>query len=105
MGDALFYRLYYRCDRIRDFAYDYLEGKLPLVVSARFHMHLRGCPQCQEYMVLYRLAASGRPAAEAAEFRRDNPPPQEFLDETLSFLEKHGIVPPPDDEDPEDKPK
>jgi predicted anti-sigma-YlaC factor YlaD len=88
MSDALFYRLYYPCDRIRDFAYDYLEGKLPLVVSARFHMHLRGCPQCQEYLVLYRQAADG------GEFRKENPPPKELLDETLSFLEKHGIVPP-----------
>lgn len=88
---ALFYKLWYPCDRVRDFAYDYLEGKLSPVVAARFHMHLRGCPQCREYLALYREAADG------AEFRKRNPAPQEFLDETLAFLEKQGIVPPPEE--------
>jgi hypothetical protein len=93
---ALFYKLYYPCDKIRDFAYDFLEGKLPAFVSMRFHMHLRGCPACQEYLRLYRTVASGRPAADVGRFRTENPPPRELLDETLAFLQKQGIVPPPE---------
>jgi len=91
---ALFYRLYYPCDRIRDFAYDYLEGKLTLAVSIRFHMHLRGCPQCREYLALYRLAAN--PAA----FLKENPPPRELLDHTLEFLEKQGLTDGPEGGEP-----
>ena len=85
---SLFYTLYYPCEKIRDFAYDHLDGKLPPLTSLRFHLHLRGCPECQEYLKLYRMAADGQA------FRAANPPPPALLDETLAFLEKQGLVSP-----------
>ncbi len=81
-----FYSLTYPCDKVRDFIYDYIENELPTLVSIRFHMHLNGCAKCREYLFLYKKAAN------AKEFRRENPAPKEFLDATLDFLRKEGIV-------------
>jgi len=83
---SLFYTLLYPCDKVRDFMYDYLEGKLPMPTSIRFHLHLNGCEACREYLFLYRKAA------EAEKFRRENPPPEELLSTTLDFLKREGIV-------------
>jgi hypothetical protein len=66
--------------------YDYLEENLPFLVSIRFHLHLNGCASCREYLFLYKKAANTK------EFRRETPAPQEFLDRTLDFLRKEGIV-------------
>src|SRR3954468_4996061 len=89
-----FYTFTYPCSKVRDFLYDYLEDNLPTIVSIRFHLHLNGCPQCREYLYLYKKAAN------AKEFRAENPPPPEFLASTLAFLEKQGITA-PDGEGPD----
>lgn len=73
--------------------YDYLEDSLPTLVSMRFHLHLNGCVECREYLFLYKKAA------HAKDFRQQNPPPQEFLDSTLNFLRKQGIISPEDDQE------
>lgn len=83
---SLFYTLLYPCDKVRDFMYDHLEGNLPPLTAIRFHLHLNGCPQCREYLYLYRKAA------DAQAFRKENPPPEEFLSTTLDFLKQEGIV-------------
>jgi predicted anti-sigma-YlaC factor YlaD len=83
---SLFYALYYPCDKVRDFAYDYLEGKLGLLTGFRFKRHLRGCEECQEYIKLYRMAA------DPSKFTFENPLPSEFLDHTLQFLKERGVV-------------
>ncbi len=82
----LFYVLYYPCDQIRDFAYDYLEGKLGLMTGLRFRQHLKGCPECQDYIRLYEMAADPK------QFANENPIPPEFIDHTLKFLQEKGIV-------------
>jgi predicted anti-sigma-YlaC factor YlaD len=83
---SLFYTLLYPCDKVRDFMYDYLEGKLPMLTSVRFHLHLNGCAACREYLYLYRKAA------DAERFRKENPPPDELLAATLDFLRREGAV-------------
>jgi predicted anti-sigma-YlaC factor YlaD len=82
----LFYTMLYPCDKVRDFMYDYLEGELPMLTSIRFHLHLNGCSACREYLFLYRKAAN------AEQFRKENPPPEELLSSTLDFLKREGIV-------------
>jgi predicted anti-sigma-YlaC factor YlaD len=89
---SLYYALLYPCDKVRDFMYDHLEGKLPALVSIRFHLHLNGCAACREYLYLYRKAA------DAKAFRKENPPPDELLSSTLDFLRREGIV--GDEDDP-----
>ena len=76
----------YPCEQVREFMYDYLEEKLPMVTSVRFHLHLNLCPPCREYLYLYRTAAN------AQAFRKENPVPDECLDSTLDFLKRAGIV-------------
>ena len=83
---SLFYTLLYPCDKVRDFMYDHLEGKLPMLTSIRYHLHLNGCAACREYLFLYKKAAN------AEQFRKENPPPDELLSATLDFLEKEGIT-------------
>ncbi|MBW8888843.1 MAG: zf-HC2 domain-containing protein [Fibrobacteres bacterium] len=82
----VFYNMLYTCDQVRDFMYDYLEGHLPMLTSIRYHLHLNACPACREYLFLYRKAAN------AEQFRKENPPPDELLSTTLDFLKREGIV-------------
>lgn len=81
-------KAFYPCEKVRDFMYDHLEGSLPNLVSMRFQAHLALCPDCSRYLLLYKAAAN------AKDFRKANPPPEECLDATLDFLKKEGIVAP-----------
>lgn len=81
-----FYKVLYPCDKVREFMYDYLEEALPTVTSIRFHLHLNGCPECRQYLFLYKKAA------DAKAFRAEHPAPDAFLASTLAFLEKEGVV-------------
>jgi predicted anti-sigma-YlaC factor YlaD len=92
---GLFYKVTYPCEKVREFMYDYLDDRLPMLTSIRFHMHLNGCAACREYLFLYKKAA------DAKSFRKEHPAPEEFLKSTLAFLEKEGIV---DDGDTEPGP-
>lgn len=83
---GLFYKVTYPCEKARDFMIDYLEDRLPTLTAIRFHLHLNGCAPCRAYLILYRKAAN------AQTYRNENPPPEEFLDSTLKFLEKQGIA-------------
>jgi hypothetical protein len=65
-----------------------------MVVRLRLKVHLKACAPCREYMRLYRLAADMRA------FREDNPPPTDFMDKTLAFLEEQGIAAPEDSDVP-----
>lgn len=78
---SLLHRVIYPCDQIVEFTYDYLEGALPPLTLLRFHLHLRTCKGCKEFVRLYRAAAN--PAA----FLHENPIPTELKDYTLLFLE------------------
>ena len=90
MIKSWFYTFTFPCETVRQFMYDYLDESLPTVTSIRFHLHLNGCEKCRQYLYLYKKAAN------AKAFRNENPPPPEFLVTTLDFLEKQGIVPPPE---------
>lgn len=89
---SLLYKVTYPCEKVRDFMYDYLDESLPTMTSIRFHLHLNGCVRCREYLFLYKKAAN------AKEFRKENPPPDEFQAATLDFLEKQGITGPAEDD-------
>ncbi len=91
-----FYKVAYPCEQAREFMYDYLDGQLPMFKQFRFQIHLNGCTECREYYLLYKKAA------HAYEFRKENPPPSEFLEHTLDFLRKEGIV---GDDDPATAPE
>lgn len=76
----------YPCDKIRDFVFDYAEGKLDTWVAMRFKMHISICKDCHEFVRLYQTAADMR------KFRKVKNPPREFVETTMSFLEKEGIA-------------
>ena len=82
--NALMARLVYPCEKIREFVYDYAEGALPALTAIRFRMHIKGCDCCKEYVRLYLMAA------HPGDFRKQNPPPAEFMEKTLEFLEREG---------------
>ena len=92
-------KLTYPCDKIEQFVYDYIDGKLEGSVSLRFRMHIALCSQCREYVDLYKMTA--RPE----DFREENPPHQELMDKTLDFLKKEGLLGEAEDkqEDPNQK--
>lgn len=71
----------YPCDKIPDFAYDYLEHRLPVVTALRFRAHLKLCKGCNEFVQLYRMAA------DPVQFLHENPAPPELIERTLEFLE------------------
>jgi hypothetical protein len=75
-------RFIYPCDKIPDFAYDYLEHRLPVVTALRFRTHLKFCEGCAEFVRLYRMAA------DPVRFLEENPAPPELIERTLEFLEK-----------------
>lgn len=93
-----FHKMAYTCDNVRDFMYDYLDESLPKLTSIRFHLHLNGCPECREYLFLYKKAANAR------EFRNEHPAPDAFLASTLDFLHKEGITEAAADKDAEGEP-
>lgn len=82
----VYHRLLYDCARIPEFAYDFLDGKLPRWTSLRFRAHLSGCRGCREYMRLYRMAADPKT------FQAEHPLPAEMLASTLEFLKNEGAV-------------
>jgi hypothetical protein len=84
--ESLFHRVAYPCDKIPEFAYDFLDAKLPLLTAWRFRLHLSGCHGCREYLKLYQMAA------DTQKFIVDNPLPPEMLESTLEFLKKEGVV-------------
>jgi hypothetical protein len=70
------------CAKIPDFAYDYLENRLPLATLLRFRAHLGLCADCAEFVRLYRLAA------DPVKFLEETPAPPELIERTLQFLEE-----------------
>ena len=77
--------LFYPCAKIPDFAYDYLEGRLPSATALRFRAHLALCRGCDEFVRLYRLAA------DPAKFLEEHPAPPDLVGKTLEFLEQETI--------------
>lgn len=76
----------YPCDQIREFVFDYAEGKLDTWVAMRFKLHISICQDCNEYVRLYQSATDMR------KFRKVKLPPREFIETTKQFLEKEGIA-------------
>jgi hypothetical protein len=76
--------LFYPCSKIPDFAYDYLENRLPVTTRIRFRAHLSLCEGCTEFVRLYRLAA------DPIKFLEETPAPHDLIDKTLEFIEKNG---------------
>jgi hypothetical protein len=74
--------VFYPCDKIPGFAYDYLENRLPPVTALRFRMHLRLCKGCNEFVRLYRMAA------DPVQFLDETPVPPELVEYTLAFLDR-----------------
>jgi hypothetical protein len=72
----------YPCAKIPDFAYDYLEHRLPVVTALRFRTHLRFCKDCTEFIHLYRMAANPQ------EFLSETAVPEALVEHTLAFLER-----------------
>lgn len=83
---ALIQKAIYNCEQVREFMYEYLDDALPSLVSFRFKVHIKVCQECREYLFLYKKTAN------AKDFRKENPAPQQFLDSTLDFLRKEGII-------------
>lgn len=84
--NKVFQKVIFSCEQVRAFMYEYLDEKLPTFTSIRFHLHLNLCAECRQYLFLYKKAAN------AKEFRDKHPAPQEFLNATMEFLKKEGIV-------------
>ena len=84
--NSMMAKIVFPCEKIREFVYDYAEGGLSPLTSMRFRMHIKACDCCGEYVRLYLLAANPE------EFRKRMPPPSEFMDKTLEFLEREGIL-------------
>jgi len=76
----------YNCDQVAEFVYDYMENRLNFFTRKRFNMHLKTCPNCNQYVKLYSSAANPQ------EFLQENPIPPELTEKTLSFLEEEGIL-------------
>lgn len=75
---------------VREFLASYLEGRLPLHKALQFRLHLSLCRDCQVYLARYNDSVS-----LARNYLAD-PPPEELVELTLSFL--HGQTPAgPDD--------
>jgi len=59
------------CREVADFLSEYLNGELPAREHGLFEEHLRRCPNCVEYLAIYRATVTlGRHAfddADAAE--------------------------------------
>jgi len=79
-------KIVFTCDQVRNFMYDYLDEKLPTFTSTRFHLHLNLCTECRQYLFLYKKAAN------AKAFRDKHPAPEEFLNATMDFLKKEGVL-------------
>jgi predicted anti-sigma-YlaC factor YlaD len=73
-------RIVYPCEKIVEFTYDYLENNLPALTKMRYRLHLSNCPNCREFLRLYRMAAD--PKA----FLETNPIPDDLLQHTMEFL-------------------
>ncbi len=86
LSARVYHRLLYDCARIPEFAYYFLDGKLPTLTSLRFRAHLSGCRGCREYLRLYRMAADPK------SFQAEHPLPPDMLASTLEFLRKEGAV-------------
>jgi len=71
------------CDGVRDFLADYLEHRLPPLTALRFAMHLQLCPRCRRYLERYKRAI------EYGQRIYSEPPPEELVDLTLTFLDRH----------------
>ena len=78
--------LLFPCEKIREFVYDYADGKLDFLTTARVRLHVKICDCCSEYVKIYLMAANRE------NFRAHFPPPSEFLDKTLEFLEGEGVL-------------
>ncbi len=83
---SLMMKLMYPCEKIREFVFDYAEGRLNPFVAMRFKAHISKCRDCNEYVRLYKMAADIR------KFRRVNPPPGKLVDKTMDFLQKEGLA-------------
>jgi anti-sigma factor RsiW len=46
------------CREVADFLADYLDGDLPEQERKRFDEHLRVCPNCVEYLAIYRTTVT-----------------------------------------------
>jgi anti-sigma factor RsiW len=68
------------CRELADFIADYLSGEIPDETRRRFDHHLSLCPNCVNYLALYKTTVElGRRAFEDAD--ADVPPevPEEFV--------------------------
>ena len=75
-------QLVFPCDKIPEFAYDYLEHRLPKLTAIRFETHLKFCEGCSEFVQLYRMAA------DPSRFLEETAVPPDLVDHTLKFLEQ-----------------
>lgn len=76
----------FTCKQIQKFMYDYVENNLGTFLKWRFDWHIRKCKECLSYVDLYKSTANPR------EFFKENPPPPEFKESMITFLEKEGIL-------------
>ena len=75
---------------IREFLIHYLENQLPLLKQVQFRMHLLFCRKCHDYLRKYDTSIK-----LSQNYLRD-PPPEELIDLTISFLGKHVGRPEPE---------
>lgn len=68
---------------VREFLIDYLEGTLPLLKRWQFYGHLLLCARCAAYLRKYDSSV------KLARNYLDDPPPEELVDLTLTFLKRH----------------
>jgi predicted anti-sigma-YlaC factor YlaD len=73
------------CKEVADFLDDYLAGDLSGRVRALFDTHLSRCPNCREYLALYRTTVSlGRSALDDAAHAVEHGIPEELVASILA---------------------
>ena len=69
------------CQEIYNFLIEYQERTLPFLERLRFKLHLLMCANCAAYLKVY-----GHSSDIFRTALRDDPPPSELMELTLSFL-------------------
>ena len=73
------------CKQVADFLLDYTAGELPDTTRIVFEQHLRVCPNCREYLAIYRTTVTlGRHAFDNDTNAVDAGIPEELVSAILA---------------------
>lgn len=80
-------RMMLTCEDVNDFLAAYVDEDIPDNLRRRYEAHVARCKVCSAYLSQYR--STMRLAREADSIDIDADPPEELVEMTLSFLNKH----------------